>query len=227
MHDPDILLNVHQMIAAPTGGGKSYLAGAMVEQLYAGKRPFIVLDTKNRNHAGLLQLKKTKLLRIDPGKSYNFRKAIQAKHLIVVPSPKTRTPELIGQYRNLLEVFYDTKKPGTVLIEEAHLYNPHGNVADPLLELIAREGRGSNQNMIFVDQRLQQFPKILWSQCKISWVLKMLIPHDIRYIECIIPDFQKINSDLQLHDVIKYNHSTNQHTLIRADQVSRITPHLG
>jgi hypothetical protein len=32
---------------------------------------------------------------------------------------------------------------------------------------------------------------------------------------------------LREHDVIKYNHKTNQHTLIRADQVTRITPHLG
>lgn len=227
MHDPDILLNVHQMIAAPTGGGKSYLAGSMIEALYQAKKPFVVLDTKNQNHAGLLKLKKTQLLRIDPGKNYKFRRALDAKFLIVVPSTKIRTPELIEQYRHLLEALYDAKIPRTVLIEEAHLYNPHGNVADPLLELIAREGRGMGQNLIFVDQRLQQFPKILWSQCKISWVLKMLIPHDIRYVECIIPDFPKINADLQPHDVIKYNHSTNQHTLIKADQVTRITPHLG
>jgi len=227
MIDPDILLNEHQMVAAPTGGGKSYLVGAMVEALYQGKRPFLVLDTKNQNHAGLLKLKKTQLLRIDPGKKYNFRKALTAKYLIVVPSPRIRTPELIDQYRLLLEALYDAKIPRSIIIEEAHLYNPNGNTSDPLLELIAREGRGYQQNMIFVDQRLQQFPKILWSQCKFSWVLKMLIPHDIRYVECIIPNFPVINADLKEHDVIKYNHKTNQHTLIRADQVTRITPHLG
>ena len=227
MHDPELLLNEHKMIAAPTGGGKSYFAGSLIEQLYQAKHPFIVLDTKNRNHAGLLKLKNTQLLRIEPGKRYKFRRALNAKYLIVVPSTKIRTVDLIEQYRNLLGTFYDAKIPRTVLIEEAHQYNPHGNVADPLLELIAREGRGYQQNMIFVDQRLQEFPKILWSQCKITWFMKMLIPQDIRYMEAIIPNFTEINADLREHDVIKYNHKTNQHTLIRADQIVRITPHLG
>ena len=50
MHDPDLLLNEHKMIAAPTGGGKSYFAGSLIEQLYQKKHPFVVLDTKNCNH---------------------------------------------------------------------------------------------------------------------------------------------------------------------------------
>lgn len=227
MHDPDLLLNEHKMIAAPTGGGKSYFAGSLIEQLYQAKHPFIVLDTKNRNHAGLLKLKNTQLLRIEPGKRYKFRRALNAKYLIVVPSTKIRTVDLIEQYRDLLGTFYDAKIPRTVLIEETHLYNPHGNVADPLLELIAREGRGYQQNLIFVDQRLQEFPKILWSQCKITWFMKMLIPQDIRYMAALIPGFEEINADLQEHDVIKYMHKINQHVLIRADQIVRITPHLG
>lgn len=227
MRDPDILLNIHQMVAAPTGGGKSYLAGAMAEAIYQAKKPLLILDTKNKNHAGLLQLKNMQLLRIEPGTRYDFRKALAAKDLVVVPSLRIKTVDLIAQYRILLQALYDSKQPRTIILEEAHLFNPSGNVSDPTLELIAREGRGNQQNIIFVDQRLQQFPKLLWSQCKITWVLKANIPLDIKYLEGIIPNFSEINRDLRDHDVIKYNHSTNQHTLIRADQVTRITQHLG
>lgn len=228
MIDPDLFTNEHHTIAAPTGGGKSFLAGAMVEGFYAEKKPFIVLDTKNLNHAGLLKLKRAQLLKIEPRTRYDFARALSiAPYLIVIPSRQMRTAPLIEQYRELLTVLYDSHAPRTVFIEEAHLYNPNGNTPDQTLELLAREGRGAGQQLIFIDQRLQQFPKLLWSQCKFTWFTKWMIPHDIRYLDTLIPNFSAVNRDLKDHDVIKFDHKKSTFKLYPAGQIKRITPHLG
>ncbi len=217
----------HTTIAGPTGSGKSYTAGALIEQLYRQRRPFVIFDTKQINHIGLAGLKDVKVLRVDSDKYYDFEKALNYDYLLLVPTARTRTGDLIEIYSEYLDVLYDTKRPGTAIIEEAHHYQKSPNVPHDTLELLTREGRGYNMNVWFLTQRIQDFPKLLWSQCAISYVFKAMIPQDIRYIDAFIPHFQEINRGLKEHDVIRYVHTNNDYKIIKAEEINRQTQHLG
>ena len=88
-----------------------------------------------------------------------------------------------------------------IVVEEAHNYNKNPYSPSPILRLVAREGRGRGLSLWFITQRIQDFPKLLWSQCYMTYLLKFTIPQDIRYVSALIPDFDKINRELRMHDV--------------------------
>ncbi|MBO8182038.1 MAG: ATP-binding protein [Archaeoglobus sp.] len=225
--DYKFMKNAHMMVAAPTGGGKSYFVGWMAEKLYQAGRRFIILDTKTRNHIGLVALKKLKLLKIKPNTAYDYWKLINYDQVLCIPTERTKTKELINHYRAILDTIFAAKKPVTVFVEEAHNYNPNPHVPDELLELIAREGRSSRINLVFITQRIQDFPKLLWSQCKLTYLFKFMIPQDVKYIARMIPDFEEINRELQKHDCLEYDHESNKIRIIRASEVIRKTKHYG
>lgn len=217
----------HIMIAAPTGGGKSYFTGSHVESTYQRRIPTLILDTKTRNHIGLVGLKKMKLLKIKPGVRYDYRRALREQFLLCIPSPDMRTGPLIDQYNQLLDEAYALKRPRRIYVEEAHLFNPSASKASDVIELLCREGRGYGMDLAIISQRIQNMPKILWSQCKVTYLMKFMIPQDVKYIEAMIPDFSTINRELNLHDVLRYDHVENTYSIIRADQVKRATRHYG
>ena len=223
----DLESNVHRLIAAPTGAGKSHFVGWIAEQLYERGKRWIILDTKTKNHIGLISLRKVKLLKIKPDTAYNFWKLVDYDYILCIPTKKTKTRELIEQYRMILDVLFSAQKPVTIFVEEAHNYNPNNYVADDLLELIAREGRGLGISAYFITQSIQEFPKILWRQCKLTYLFKFMIPQDVNYIAKMIPDFEKLNRQLQLYDVIEYNHITNEYKIIKSYEIVRKTKHYG
>lgn len=220
-------LNEHVLISGPTGSGKSHLTGAVFEQYYLNGRQWILLDTKQLNHIGLYQLKDVKLLQIKPDTFYSFEKALNYPYILCIPDRRTRTRDLIDIYSQFLEIAYDERRPGTYGIEEAHLFNNGPNAPSDILELLCRDGRGYNQNLVFATQRIQDFPKLLWSQCKKSYVFKSLIPQDIAYLAQIIPEYPALNYKLKPHDCLKYHNDKNIYTLIPAQNIRRITPHYG
>lgn len=225
--DLDISQNVHRLIAAPTGAGKSYFLGWLVEKLYAEKKPFIVLDTKTQNHIGLIGLKGVKLLKIKAGARYNWEKLLEYPHILCIPTLRTKTADLVEQYTALIDAVYLEGKERVVIVEEAHNYNKNAYAPSPVLELVAREGRGRKISLWFVTQRIQDFPKLLWSQCYYTYLLKFLIPQDVRYVEALIPDFNEINRELNRFDVLEYRHLSGEHQIIPASNVNRATKHYG
>ncbi len=229
----DIDLNLddaaHRMIAAPTRAGKSYFVGACVEELYKAEKPFIVLDTKTSNHIGLQELPNVKKIQMKPGLKYNWDKLADYPYLLCVPTLRTKTADLIDLYRDLTDSLFMVSGERFTIVEEAHNWNKNSSVPDPLLELIAREGAGRKKYLWFVTQRLQDFPKLLWSQCGYTYIFKHSIPQDIRYIEQMIPDFTEINRTLSKHDVLMWDHGNidGQYQIIKAADVTRKTPHRG
>ncbi|ADN37060.1 ATPase [Methanolacinia petrolearia DSM 11571] len=217
----------HRMIAGGTGSGKSHFTGLLIEEDYKQKQPFIILDTKTRNHIGLAALKQVKTLQIKPGYSYNFERAMQTPFLLCYPSPDMRTKALIEQYDQLLDTIYNDKSRRNIYIEEAHLFNPSPQKSNEWLELFAREGRGYGMFASFITQRIQDFPKLLWSQCGITYLGKFNIPQDIRYVEGIIPNFSDIDRTLKKHDIVRYDHNENGFKVIKAGKIHRITKHYG
>lgn len=219
----------HRMIAAPTGGGKSYTVGAMVEELYDREIPFILLDTKTTNHIGLVKLPKLKQLDISPKiDRTNIEAILKYKYVLCVPKNKTISiSDIISIYREIISYIWAHEDGGRIIIcEEAHNYNKNASVADPLLEQIAREGRGSKIFLWFITQRLQNFPPILWSQCLYTYLWHFNIPTDIRYAGQMVPDFDKINrEELQRHDVLIWD--SNEAKIVKAAEVHRRTQHKG
>jgi DNA helicase HerA-like ATPase len=225
--DLDVSGNVHRLIAAPTGAGKSYFVGALAETLYEADMPFMVLDTKTKNHIGLIGLKGVKRLQIRPGAVYDFEKITDQKALLCLPTLTTKTGDLIAQYTTLIESLYAAGWSGVIVVEEVHNYNKNPFTPSPVLELVSREGRGRGLSLWFVTQRIQDFPKLLWSQCFWTYLLKFNIPQDIKYISALIPNFDKINRDLNRYDVLEYNHISSNYRIVPAGEVKRLTKHYG
>lgn len=219
----------HRMIAAPTGAGKSYTVGAAVEELYARHIPFILLDTKTINHIGLIQLPDVKLLKISPRLDYNNLEALlDIPYILCVPASKTiPIQEIIAVYRQIVNYIWLHQNHGRIIIvEEAHNWCKNASVPDPLLEQIAREGRSSKIFVWFVTQRLQNFSQLLWSQCTYTYLWHFVIPTDVKYVGQMVPDFEKINrEELMRHDVLIWD--MNEYTIVKANQVKRITQHKG
>jgi len=223
----DLSANVHRLIAAPTGAGKSYFVGYLIEQLYREKRPFVVLDTKTKNHIGLISLPGVKRLQIRAGLEYDYGRLVDYDYLLCVPSVRTSTATLIDHYTRLIDTLYSLGKRCILILEEAHLYNKNPYVPSPVLELVAREGRGRKISLWFITQRIQDFPKLLWSQCYYTYLLKFNIPQDIAYIRSLIPNFEKINLELGRYDVLEYDHVSNQYRIVQKENIRRETKHYG
>lgn len=215
------------MVAAPTGAGKSYGVGFMVEQLYARNQPVLILDTKQRNHIGLMGLNGFKLLRIREGACIDFNKALRFPYLLCIPDEYTRTADLIEIYRGFMEAAYQRKKPLKIMVEEAHNYNKHPQIPDETLELLTREGRGIGLDLTFITQRIQDFPKLLWAQCKYSYLYKYMIPHDIDYVDRLIPGYKRINRKLEAYDMLEYSHERFSAKVVKARAIARHTKHWG
>lgn len=107
------------------------------------------------------------------------------------------------------------------------MYNKNPYVPSPVLELVAREGRGRKISLWFITQRIQDFPKLLWSQCYYTYLLKFNIPQDIAYIRSLIPNFEKINLELGRYDVLEYDHVSNQYRIVQKENIRRETKHYG
>lgn len=239
MIDLQIEAPAHRMIAAPTGGGKSYFVGYMVEQLYEHQIPFIIFDTKTENHIGLQALPDLVVVDINPrnkGK-YDLKTLIDYNYILCVPANRDiDLSAILDVYRDILYYIWLHDHDTRVLIcEEAHNWNKNSSVPDPLFEKVAREGRGAKKYIWFVTQRLQNFNQLLWSQCKYTYVFGHITHADIRYIAAMIPDFENkerggqvvklgLNSQLQDHDLIVWD--GRQAQIIRHDDYKRRTEHV-
>lgn len=60
-----------------------------------------------------------------------------------------------------------------------------------------------------------------------TYLLKFTIPQDIRYVSALIPEFDMINRELGMHDVLEYDHKTSEYRIIPTGEVKRATKHYG
>jgi len=228
---------VHRMIAAPTGGGKSYFVGAMAEQLYAKEHPFIIFDTKTDNHIGLIELPGVKLFQVNPAKirknkKLDLKALNEYQYILCVPANRNLDlKDILDVYRKIIEYMWLQDGERIFIVEEAHNYNKNSSVPDPLFERIAREGRGYGKLIWFITQRLQNFNQLLWSQCTYTYLMRFTIPSDIRYCAAMVPGFDYnrgkpgLNAELEDHDVLVWNGRDYQ--IIKAAEVTRKTKHRG
>ncbi len=68
---------------------------------------------------------------------------------------------------------------------------------------------------------------MLSSQCKRTYLFKFMIPQDVKYISRMIPEFERLNKELQRYDVLEYDHYSNELKIIRASEINRRTKHYG
>jgi len=219
-----------------TGSGKSYFAGWLIEQAYEQGRRFIILDTKVKNHLGLVTLPGVRLLKIKAGKRYNWRKLVDFDQVLVIPT--TGLLRRIGvrglvenYYRPLLDEVNRHDKDRIILLEEAHHYNYSSRTAGEEIEFLFREGRDKRLYPIAVTQSIADFPKLLFRQAQRHFIFKHYIPNDIIYLNRMIPGFSELNDKLRAHDLIEFNpkaeNPEERYRIIRREFVIRRTKHYG
>ena len=218
----------HILISAPTGGGKSYAVGYLVERLYAERKPFIIFDTSRQNHIGLWALKDITLAQIRPGGTEEtYQKLTNIPYLILIPGEEITIDQLISEYRKIINAVYYAKKPRILIIEECHYYSKNASAPDQSLDRISREGRKYGIFGWFITQRCQDIPKIFWSSCRYYLILKYWLHTDISYLSNQINNYPQINADMKLHDLLLYNSQLDQVTVIPAECIKRVTKHYG
>jgi DNA helicase HerA-like ATPase len=218
------------MFVGPTRSGKSYFVGACIEQLYRHKHPFVILDTKTKNHIGLKKLPAVKVLEVDPGKAYDWDALGKYPYILCVPaSVDVEIEELIDTYRDMLNTLWKLPGERFIVLEEAHNWNKSPQATDKTIEKIAREGAGLKKYLWFISQRLQNFSQLLWSQCAYTYMFKVYTRTDIRYAEGNIPDFSTINANLQQHDCLVWDGILTRVSILPAAEIAamRTTRHEG
>ena len=103
--------NTHITITAPTGGGKSYFVGLLLEQAYAARKPWIVLDTSDRNHIGLIQLKEVIPLKIRKTENPDYSKLVNYPFILCYPDDEMEIDDLIEEYRKIIQALLRAQKP--------------------------------------------------------------------------------------------------------------------
>ena len=95
--------NTHITVTAPTGGGKSYFVGLLLEQAYAARKPWIVLDTSDRNHIGLIQLKGVTPLKIRKTENPDYSQLLTRPFILCYPDDEMEIDDLIEEYRKIIQ----------------------------------------------------------------------------------------------------------------------------
>lgn len=220
------------LIYGNTGSGKSFFAGWLIENAHEQDRRFIVLDTKVKNHVGLIALKGVKLLKIKYNKRYDFSKLLDYDQVLVIPTKGTISrlgvDGLIEHYyKPLLNEIFKKDKNRIIVVEEAHRYNPSSRTAGKELEQLFREGRDAKLYTIAITQSIADFPKLLFRQAQRHFIFKHYIPNDLFYLSRMIPSFDSLNNELRQHDVLEFNPKQMDYRIIRREQIIRRTRHYG
>jgi len=220
------------LIYGNTGSGKSYFAGWLIEQAYERDRRFIVLDTKVKNHIGLVALPGVKLLKIKPGYRYDFSKLIDYGKILVVPTKGTISRIGVeglveNYYKEILDVLFRKDRNRIIVVEEAHRYNPSSRTPGKELEQLFREGRDSKLYTIAITQSIADFPKLLFRQAQRHFIFKHYIPNDLFYLNKMIPNFEELNNQLRQHDVLEFNPKRMEYRIIKRELILRQTKHYG
>lgn len=231
-------LNSHILITGATGTGKSYAVGFFVEELHKQRTPYVILDTKSQNHLGLWlgknRLKGLILERIFPNSTATVEQYAEYlkknKYVLFIPAGGTTIDHLTEEYIKIMQAVQRLELPRHVIVEETHRYCRSANKAIPELDWIAQEGRGYKIWLWSITQRIQKFPKDLWSNCAWTYAFHMRIPHDIRYFADILPEFEELNTQLEKYDILQYSHLQEinpPYRIIKAGEIKRKTTHLG
>lgn len=220
------------LIYGNTGSGKSYFAGWLIEQAYEQNRRFVILDTKVKNHVGLVALKGVKLLKIKPRVYYNFSKIINYDQILVIPTKglisRIGVEGLINDYyKEILNVLFKKDKNRIIVVEEAHRYNPSSRTPGKELEQLFREGRDSKLYTIAITQSIADFPKLLFRQAQRHFIFKHYIPNDLFYLNKMIPNFEELNKELRQHDVLEFDPKRMSYRIIKRELILRQTKHYG
>jgi len=219
------------LIYGNTGSGKSHFAGWLVEQAWQKGRRFIVLDTKVKNHLGLVALRGVKLLKIKPGVRYDFSRVAKIDQLVVVPTRGTISrlgvKGLVDRYyKPLLDELFRRDRDRIIVVEEAHRYNPSSRTPGEELEQLFREGRDSRIYTVAITQSIADFPKLLFRQAQRHFIFQHYVPNDIFYLKKMVPGFEEMNARLRRHDLVEFI-PPDESRIIKRELVVRMTRHYG
>ncbi len=199
----------HRIFAAPARRGKSRFVGACAEQLYQQQHPFIVFDTKTDNQVGLISLKEVELLKVYPGMPLgreNLKTPNTHPYVVCVPARRDyEIEDIIKIYRKIMSYMWMQPGERFFICEEAHNYNKNASVPDKIFEKIAREGAGYKKYIWWITQSLQFFNPLLRRQCGYTYLWKMNSSPDIAYARKMVTDFEKLNPELGIHDVLVWD----------------------
>ena len=201
--NPDVLLKKHLSIISSTGGGKSYSAGIIIEELLKRRYPVVVIDVADEyremiypNH---MMEKWQRFKRYPRGYPENFqsvnywdktcKKLIKAGTMTTVNLKKVKEgdrPSIVQDVcDNMFEWIVNRKiKPCFLIIEETHNFAPQAGstcASDSIIKVVS-EGRKHGLGCCVITQRPAKLDKNVLSQCWTAIIHKLMIMNDLKAV---------------------------------------------
>lgn len=175
--DPGILVDTRLLLTANSGGGKSWGARKLVEEVH-GKVQVIILDPEGefatlREKFDFVLAGKGGDIPADPRHaSLMARKAMELGMDLIVDLYELHPRERIQFVRRFLEGLDQLPKdlwhPVLVLVDEAHIFAPEqgsSEAADAMAALVSR-GRKRGLGAVLLTQRLSKLAKDVAAECR-------------------------------------------------------------
>jgi DNA helicase HerA-like ATPase len=203
---PDILLNRHLALMAQTGGGKSYTAGVIMEELLLRRYPVVVIDVANEY--GRMLYPNAKMKKYDKFHRYprgfpdridfitkwtdDCYKLIKRGRMLIINIKNIQESDQPAMVRDICDDLFDWRSrqkslipPTFLVIEETHKFAPqqHEICSSSSVYRVLSEGRKYQLGCCIITQRPAKLHKNALSQCWTQILHKVTNRNDLQSLE--------------------------------------------
>lgn len=203
---PDILLKRHLTIMAQTGGGKSYTAGVIMEELMLRRYPVIVIDVANEY--GRMLYPNQKMEKWKKFKCYprgfpdkidtitkwdkSCYKLIKPGRMLIINLKNTTESDQPAIVRDICDDMFEWRSaekkripPCFLVIEEVHKFAPQRReiCSTTSVNRVLTEGRKYKLGCCLITQRPSRIDKTALSQCWTQILHKVTNRNDLEALE--------------------------------------------
>src|SRR5438876_879357 len=203
--DINAMVQKHVSILAKTGGGKSYVAGVLIEELMKHHVTCVILDPHGEYASLIDELEYLSEVEIFAKEGTRIDElVIKSKTTII--NLKGVPPDIQELVVNrLATAMFELRKVGRIppmmlVVEESHNFCPQvGQVASSkVFRTLASEGRKFGLGLVVITQRAAKVDKNVLSQCNTQIILKVTNPNDLKAIIASVEGLTTAKADCAL-----------------------------